>query len=82
MSIRKEQITVKAGTLVQGAGYIHEYKPLFSMETIKHNYDLQFANRLSSYLVIAMYNLRPRQISSNATGSPACFGLGTKKRPR
>lgn len=54
MSIRREQIPMKAGTLVQGAGYIHRDKPLLSMETIEDNYDLQFANRFSSSLVIAM----------------------------
>lgn len=82
MSIRREQIPVEAGTLVQGAGYIHRDKPLISMGTIKDNYDLQFANRSSSYLVMAMCILRPRQISNNAAENPSCSGLGTKNRPR
>lgn len=49
---------------------------------IKGNYDLQLAGRFSNYLLIAIYILRPKQISSNAPESPACFGLRTKNRPR
>ena len=55
MSIRREQISVKARIVVQGAGYTHGDKPLVSMEKVKGNYDLQFANVLSSYLCIATY---------------------------
>ena len=79
MSIRREQISVKAGTVVQGARYIHGDKPLVSMEKVKGNYDLQFANGLSSYLRIATYILRPEQISGNARQSLTGFVVRTKK---
>lgn len=79
ISIRREQIPVKAGTVVQGARYIHGDKPLVSTEKVEGNYDLQFANGLSSYLHIATYMLRPEQITGGATESPACFGVRTKK---
>lgn len=50
MSTRKEQPPVKVETAVQRGWYICRDKILVSMEKLKSNYDVQFANGLSSYV--------------------------------
>lgn len=82
VSIRREQILVKTGTVVQGARYIHGDKPLASMENVKGNYDLHFANVLSSYLCITTYiNTRANQWQCHKLQLALVSGQ-RKNRPR